>query len=241
LALDESLLLKAIDRGLDLGAKYVEARMQDDYGYSVTVRNDKLIGASQGRSRGVGIRVVVDGSLGFASTDNLTLEGVIKAVEKAVVSAKALSRIKRKPVEFSDERVGKARYSVLEKKPLMDLELEEAVQILKDTYRSSSGALKQAKMPSMFSSLRVSIQEKKIVTSEGGIVESRVPRLYVSIGSTLLYQGKSLQRIREFGGSGGRELIDEWSIIKVVVDEVLNLEKTLVEGKTPPRRKSTSY
>ncbi|MEM0003996.1 MAG: TldD/PmbA family protein [Desulfurococcaceae archaeon] len=237
LALDESLLLKAIDRGLDLGAKYVEARMQDDYGYSVTVRNDKLIGVSQGRSRGVGIRVIVDGSLGFASTDNLTLEGVIKAVEKAVVRAKALSGIKRKPVEFSDEKVGKARYSVLERKPLMDLELEEAVQILKDTYRSSSGALKQAKMPSMLNSLRVSIQEKKIVTSEGGIVESRVPRLYVSIGSTLLYQSKTLQRIREFGGSGGRELVDEWSISKAVVDELLNLEKILVEGKTPPEEK----
>ncbi|MEM1595988.1 MAG: TldD/PmbA family protein [Desulfurococcaceae archaeon] len=234
---DETLLMKAIDRGLDLGAEYVEARLQDDYGYSVTIRNDKVIGISRSRFKGVGIRVLVEGSLGFASTNNLTLEKVLEVVEKAITRAKATSRFRRRRIEFSKERLGKAKYSVVEKKPLLDLKVDEAVQLLLSIYKSSRGALREAKLPSMLNSLRVSIQEKLVVTSDGGTVESRIPRLYVSIGSTLFYQDRVLQRFREFGGSGGSELINEWKVDEVVMNELMKLENVLVKGTTPPGEK----
>lgn len=237
MTLDESLLMKIIDRGLDLGAKYVEARLQDDYSSSVTVRNDKLIGVSHVRFKGIGVRVLVDGSLGFASTNNLTLEGAFEIVEKAVDRAKALGRIRRRQVEFSSERMGRAKYSVVEKKPLLDFKVEEAIQLLMKVYQVSREALREAKLSSMLNSLRVSIQEKLVVTSDGGVVKSRIPRLYVSVGSTLLHQGRVLQRFREFGGSGGSELINEWKIDEVVVDELVRLENVLVKGTSPPQEK----
>ncbi|MEM1858723.1 MAG: DNA gyrase modulator, partial [Desulfurococcaceae archaeon] len=71
---DEFLLIRIADQGRDLGASYVEVRFQDDYGYDITLRNGKIIGVSFNRDRGVGIRALINGSLGFASTNNMGFE-----------------------------------------------------------------------------------------------------------------------------------------------------------------------
>ncbi|MEM1720359.1 MAG: DNA gyrase modulator [Desulfurococcaceae archaeon] len=238
---DEFLLIRIADQGRDLGASYVEVRFQDDYGYDITLRNGKIIGVSFNRDRGVGIRALINGSLGFASTNNMGFESLLEALEKAVSRARTLSRLRKTPIEFSEERPGKARYVAVEKTPLQELSPEVAIKLISEIYKSAQEALREAKLASMITVLRVRVQEKLIITSEGGFVESRIPRLYISVGSTLLHQGRVLQRFKEFGASGGAELVEEWRPVETVSEELKALERALVHGIEPPHEKVTSF
>jgi len=84
------------------------------------------------KTKGVGIRVLVNGSLGFAATNSLDLEDLYKTVENAYIRAKATSRLRKNPIEFSEERPGRAKYRVVEKKPLQELKIEDAINVLSE-------------------------------------------------------------------------------------------------------------
>ena len=235
--IDESQLIRIIDMGRDLGASYVEIRYQDDYGFLAYTRNEKIMSTGNYRERGVGIRVLVNGSLGFAATNDTSFENLVKSLEIAVNRARAVSRLRRSPIEFSDDKPGKARYNVVERKPLLDLAIEDAVKLLVEIYKSTTPVLREARLPIMANNIRVHIQEKLVLNSDGGFVESRIPRLFIGSISTLVHQKGSLQRRIEYAASGGLELIDEWKPIQAVPEEIKSLEKVLVTGITPPGEK----
>ncbi|MEM1695531.1 MAG: DNA gyrase modulator, partial [Desulfurococcaceae archaeon] len=75
--MDESLLQELVDKGRELGASYVESRYHENRGFLVNVRNGKPIGISYIKESGVGIRVLVNGSLGFAATSDTTRESLL--------------------------------------------------------------------------------------------------------------------------------------------------------------------
>ncbi|MEM0341608.1 MAG: DNA gyrase modulator, partial [Desulfurococcus sp.] len=68
----------------DLGASYSEARYHGINGFTIYTRNGNVIGSGITSRRGIAVRVVVNGALGFAATPELTRDGVRKTVEKAV-------------------------------------------------------------------------------------------------------------------------------------------------------------
>ncbi|MGB9828356.1 MAG: PmbA/TldA family metallopeptidase, partial [Thermosphaera sp.] len=163
--IDESLLYSAIKHASELGAEYVEARFQKDYGFAVSLRNGKILGAGSSRKSGVGIRVLINGSLGFSSTNIIDRENVLEAVEKAVARAKSLSSLRKNPIKFSNERVGKASYQVMVKRRLEDLVVEDVVEMGSSLYNTLTKELTKAKIPVSTFSFETHTQEKLIITS----------------------------------------------------------------------------
>ncbi len=84
----EEILVKALDYGLSLGASYVEVRWQRDSGSAAGLRNGQFEFAVSYSSRGVAVRSVAGGGLGFAAAPSMKLEDVFGAVERAVKLAK---------------------------------------------------------------------------------------------------------------------------------------------------------
>ena len=74
----EDLLEFAVDYARRLGAEYAEARFQRDLTESVILKNGFPEVSARSVSRGIGVRVLVKGSLGFSSTSNLTRESIKK-------------------------------------------------------------------------------------------------------------------------------------------------------------------
>lgn len=233
----EDLLNRLIERGMALGADYVEARYQEDRGFTIALLNGRLTSVQLYRARGIGVRVLVNGSLGFAASNSLEVEDLFKTVDSAFTRAKVASKLRKSPIEFSEERLGRSKYRVVEKKPLVDFKVEDAVRFLTEVYKAVAGEIKDAKLASLVEVLRVHLQDKVVMTSDGGHIESYIPRLYVLASSTLLYQNRSLQRRREFGATGGVELLDEWKVASTVLDELKRLEKVLTKGVSPPSDK----
>lgn len=236
MSFSEELLTRLIDEGSSAGASYVEVRYQNDYGISVSMRNGKVLGVGSFREEGVGIRVLVNGSLGFAATNDLSREGLSKALENAISRARSVAQLRKNPIQFTEERVGRASYEVVPKMKLEDVSIDGLMSLGKEVFRVLTESLSQVKLPVCVFSADTHAQEKLIITSDGAYVRSRVPRMYVSANLVLFHPQKgTLQRMKEFGSSGGGELLDMWRPVDVLVDEAKKLEVVLVNGVEPPK------
>ena len=64
-------ILKTLDMLKEKGVDYADIRMVDRMCENISTEDLKVQNISNSRSKGVGIRVILDGSLGFASTQDL--------------------------------------------------------------------------------------------------------------------------------------------------------------------------
>ena len=71
------------------GASYADARVMDIRHRDISVKNGEVGTLAESESLGIGIRVIADGSWGFASTDRLTREGVQACAAEAVEMMRA--------------------------------------------------------------------------------------------------------------------------------------------------------
>ena len=85
----DSLIARALDTASARGASYADARMVDTAQERYSVRTGVVDVISTDESMGIGVRVVVDGAWGFASTSTMTAEAVDQATALAVEIAKA--------------------------------------------------------------------------------------------------------------------------------------------------------
>src|SRR5271165_231931 len=76
------------------GATHAEARIVDERRRALATRNGRIGSASDSESLGIGVRVIADGSFGFAATDDLTRDGVESCAAQAVQIARASARVK---------------------------------------------------------------------------------------------------------------------------------------------------
>jgi TldD protein len=93
----------ALDTAKQRGAQYADVRIVDDRSRSLATKNGKVGHASSAESLGIGIRVLVSDSWGFASTDDLTREAVDRTSAQAVEIAKASAQVKEHPVRLAPE------------------------------------------------------------------------------------------------------------------------------------------
>ena len=234
--MSEDLISYVLNYSRDLGAKYVEGRYQLDKYFAIILRNGKLVTLGTSINDGVGIRLIYDGVLTFSATNKLCRDELVGVVRNAISRARAIAHLVKTPTRFSNDVVGRGSYEVTPTKDLNSLDVSEKVKLLIELYDVIVSSTKEVKIPATYCEYVEHIQEKLIVNSDGGFVRSRVPRLLIVLNLVLHHPQKgSIQRVMEFGASGGLELIDEWDLFRVVEEEVKNLERNLVEGVEPPK------
>ncbi len=233
--IDESLLTKAVDRAIELGATYAEARYQADVQRSITLRNGAVIGTDEVFFKGIGIRVLVNGSLGFAATNVLNEAELLKTTELAVFRARALARLRKEPIEFSDEKLGRARYEVVPKHSIEDFSIEDRVKLGVELHKLLCNSVKETKVAVTTFGFLEHHQEKLVINSDGALIYSRVPRVAIVINYVLASGKGTLQRFISYGASGGSELIREWRIDEELSSEARRLENVLIRGREPPK------
>ncbi len=230
------LLELAVDLARKLGASYAEARYHFNHSSEIVVRNDRVLGVGIEVDEGIGVRVLYNGVLGFAATNNLTREGVTQAVEQAIARARALISTIREARGLAEARVGRARYEALAKRSFDSMSIDQKIGFLKSLWRRASEPLKEAKLASLAVVYRESEEIKEIVNSDGAHIISKVPRLDMYVNLVLAYPQKgTAQRFIEFGASGGLELLKEWKPENRLVEEVRAIENVLLHGVEPPK------
>ncbi len=95
----------ALERARVRGAEHADVRVERITGQILRLRDGTVATAQDSDTVGVAVRVIVDGTWGFASHVELTPEAAARAAERAVEVATALRSLSGERVELADEPV----------------------------------------------------------------------------------------------------------------------------------------
>ena len=226
----------AIEKALELGASYAEARFEEKKGSSVVMKNRSPEGLGIKTERGIGVRVLVDGGMGFASTNELTRERVSDVVSQAVKLAKAAAKVRNEPIKFSEEDFHQVYYEVKMKKDFRDYSAEEKLELLKQV----EDAVQETgvNVPMRYLAYSDEIWSKTFINSEGALVESVIPRVSIMYNLVVFENGQMEQApFVQRAFSGGLELIEKDEPWNWAVKDVQALKKLIYEGQKAPEGK----
>ncbi len=89
----------------DAGASHADVRVERLRGQDLTLRNARLERLSDAVTTGLAVRVVVDGTWGFASSPDVTVAEAVRLARQAVEVARTSRPLNAEPVELADEPV----------------------------------------------------------------------------------------------------------------------------------------
>jgi TldD protein len=112
------------------GASYADIRTSEITNENLTVKNGEPETVSLSQAKGFGVRVIVNGSWGFAGSVDINKEEIIKTVEKAIKIAKASAMLKKKEAVLAKEKAQKTKYATPFKKDPFKVPLKEKLEVL---------------------------------------------------------------------------------------------------------------
>lgn len=225
--IDEDLAEFAIDYAKNVD--YIEVRIEREDGNSLTYKNGVLEGASFGESEGMSVRII-NGGIGFASTNSLSKESIRAIVD----SARKMASIDDigKGMKLAGAKIVEDSWEVPMKIDFPNV--EEKMEFLREIDR----ALLDSKAAVMARLIQLDdyIDEKYYANSEGTRISSKIPRCslfyLISIGKT-----DSEQMSRQYGNSGGWEFVNEWKVERDISRDASILQDLIKKGKKPPQGK----
>jgi TldD protein len=182
----ESLAMEALDAAKGAGASYADARFGRYRRQQVSTRERQVTGVSDSESFGVGVRALVNGAWGFASTADVTKEGVRKAATEAVRTAKAAKRVQRRPVVLAPVTAAKGTWRTPIKIDPFDVPIEEKVALL---LNANAAALKVKNLRFASTSVASLREEKTLATTDGTLVTQTIYRIAPSFSATAVANG----------------------------------------------------
>jgi TldD protein len=231
----EDLAENAIQRGLALGANYVEARIQSDIETTYTMKNGIPNNFQISKRLGIGVRILVGGVLGFASTDRLTRESIDDLVKNAYGMTRSASRIMKDPIRLSHEKVIQTNWERKVTSSPENVSSEEKFDLLLEIERKLRPNEVNVNLPSRYVTLSHERQEKFYANSEGTRIRCKVPRISLWFFLTASKPSKgTLQRWMYVGESRGWEAVKDWNPPELVSNEAKTLGRVLEEGVAPP-------
>ncbi len=192
-AVKKQLADVALNTARSLGASYADARIGRYLNQYVFTREDKVQNVVNTESFGIGIRVIANGTWGFASTNNVTDDGIKKATEQAVAIAKANAKIQKEPVQLAPvESYGEVSWSTPLKKKFADVPVSEKVDLL----LSANAAAMENGASFVNSALFMVNEQKYFASTEGSYIDQDVHRIWPNFGVTAIdrSQGKFKSR-----------------------------------------------
>ena len=169
---------EAVEAARAAGAHYADARFVREDSESITVRNQEMEGIDRATSKGLGVRVLVDGYWGFAATARTEPAEIARTAGLAVEIARAAARLPREPVKLTEVEPATGTWaSPLQNDPF-NVSLEEKVALLMEATRRmqeveglafAEGGIDLYRVRTAFASSEGSAIEQTVVHSGAGL------------------------------------------------------------------------
>lgn len=173
----------ALNTARNLGASYADARIGRYLNQYVFTREDKVQNVVNTESFGVGIRVIAEGTWGFASTNDVTEDGIKKATSQAVAIAKANSKIQKEPVQLAPvEAHGEVSWKTPIKKDFKEIPVSQKVELLLD---ANSAAMNNG-ANFVNSSLFMVNEQKYFASTDGSYIDQDIHRIWPTFDVTAI-------------------------------------------------------
>lgn len=182
---------QAVDAARRAGAGYADARLVAEESESITVRNQEMEGADRSFTRGVGIRVLVDGYWGFAATAREEQEELERTAALAVSIARAAARLPMDPVRLADVEPATAQWATSILEDPFAIPLEEKVALLMEASRRLQGVQGVAFGEASMDFLR---RRSFFASSEGAAIEQTIVHSGAGLEATAISDGEMQRR-----------------------------------------------
>ena len=173
----------ALNTAKSLGSTYADARIGRYLNQYVFTREDKVQNVVNTESFGIGIRVIANGTWGFASTNSVTEDGIMKATQQAVAIAKANSKIQKEPVKLAPvESHGEVSWKTPIKKDFKEVPVSEKVDLL----LSANAAAMENGANFVNSALFMVNEQKYFASTEDSYIDQDIHRIWPTFGVTAI-------------------------------------------------------
>jgi TldD protein len=171
----------ALNAARSKGATYTDVRIGRYLNQYVVTREDKVENMVNTESYGVGIRVIANGSWGFAATDKMDNDGIAKAAELAVAIAKENSRLQLEPVQLAPQQgVGEVSWKAPIEKNAFAVPMKEKVDLL----LSVNDAAMKGGADYVNSILFMVNEQKYFASSDNSYIDQDVHRIWPTFSIT---------------------------------------------------------
>jgi TldD protein len=226
--IDEDLVEAVLDVAMSQGRPLLaEVRAETSESRDVSVKSGVVSSIVSSRDAGMNVRIVLPTGIGFASSNGLSKSVGAELAKRAYMLARNV-RLKQ-PVEMSAESPVRTSWEVRQDKPLSDVSLEDEVNFLKRI--DSAVAKSKVKVEGRYIEAKTLQVHGRFANSDGSRISSFLPRVRVDSSLVVTSKGESEQSMREFGGTGGWEVVEGWDLEKALVDEVHMLKTVIDKGK----------
>lgn len=200
----------ALDTAKKLGAAYADVRINRYRLEAVNTRERQVLNVSSGQNFGFGVRVLVNGTWGFAASPIVTAEEVKRIATEAIAIAKANAAITRKKVELVPTPKVVANWKSSFVRDPFDVPADEKIALL---LKMNDAALTVKGISFVQSSIASVNEQKYLATSEGSRIEQYVIRTNPSFSATAVAPGdfQSVNSLREAQQIGFEYMTDhDW-------------------------------
>jgi TldD protein len=173
----------ALNTARSLGATYTDIRIGRYLNQFLSTRENKVQNIVNTESFGTGIRVIANGTWGFAATNDVTAAGIKKAAERAVAIAKANSKFQKDPVKLAPTKgYGNINWKTPIQKNAFEVPVSEKVDLL---LNSNSAAMKNG-ATFVNSNLFMVNEQKYFASSDGSYIDQDIHRIWPTFNVTCI-------------------------------------------------------
>lgn len=197
----------ALDEAVAAGAQYADARAVTEQTESVSVQDQRLDGAERRTTRGIGVRVLVGGSWGFAGTARLDRAAVLQAARTAVDVARASAVARRHRVRLAPVEVVQAEYVTPHRIDPLSVPVEDKLAVL---FEATAAATSVPELTLAKASSDTWRTTKRFVSTEGADIRQTILQVAggvecVAVGEHEVQTRSFPNSFRGYCGTGGWE------------------------------------
>ncbi|AII51747.1 TldD/PmbA family protein [Hymenobacter sp. APR13] len=193
-AIKKRLSDAALNAAKSAGATYADVRIGRYLNQGVFTREKQVQNIVSSESYGAGIRVIANGTWGFASTNIVTEAGMAKAAQLAVQIAKANSKVQKQPVQLAPQRgFGEVSWKAPIQQNAFAVPIKDKVDLL---LNANAKALDNG--ASFVNSVLFQVNEQKYFAStDGSYIDQDVHRIWPTFGVTAIDRASGKFRSRQ--------------------------------------------
>ncbi len=171
----------ALDAARSKGASYADCRIGRYLNQFVFTREDKVQNIVNTESFGAGVRVLADGTWGFAATSDVGKESLARAAEQAVATARANAKLQKEPVRLAPAKShGEVSWRTPIEKNAFEVPVSEKVELLLEVNQAAL----EAGADFVNSVLFLVNEQKYFASTEGSYVDQDVHRIWPNFNVT---------------------------------------------------------
>ena len=173
----------ALNAARSAGATYADVRIARSLSEFVSAREHKIQGVGGGESYGAGIRVIANGTWGFAATNVVTPDGIAAAARNAVAIAKANAKFQTEPVQLAPQKgYGVVSWKTPIEKNGFEVPIAEKVDLLMAV---NEAALKAG---ANFVNSRIALvnEQKYFASTDGSYIDQDIHRIFPGFNVTAI-------------------------------------------------------